>query len=195
MQQIIGQKIKELRTARKMTLKELSEKTGLSGGFLSQVERGLSSLGLVSMKSIADTLGVDLSHFFVTVDNCPCSVMRSYEQKVFRVDEADCTFASLAGPLEDKKLDPMIVTIPPDQSPEQIVAYSHPGEEFVYVLEGTLTAFIGEKEYRLYPGDSLHVSCLTPHNWGNFTNKIVKILTVVTPSILRQPAAGNNPTM
>ena len=150
MQQMIGLKIKELRTARKLTLKELSTKTGLSGGFLSQVERGLSSLGLVSLKSIADTLGVDLSYFFVESTACSCNVMRSYEQKVFRVDDSNCTFSSWPDRLESKHLDPMIVTIPPDQSPEKIVAYAHPGEEFVYVLEGTLTAFIGQKEYILY---------------------------------------------
>ena len=60
----LGEKIKTARLAKKMTLKELAEKTQLSISFLSMVERGLTSAAVVSLKKIAEALDMDLSAFF-----------------------------------------------------------------------------------------------------------------------------------
>ena len=60
----IGAKVKAFRTAKKYTLKQLSEESGLSIGFLSQLERGLSSIAIDSLAKLAAILGVSLSSFF-----------------------------------------------------------------------------------------------------------------------------------
>ncbi len=60
----IGKKIKKLRTNKKLTLKELSEKTNLSIGFLSQLERGLTTVAIDSLTKIAKELDVSLTYFF-----------------------------------------------------------------------------------------------------------------------------------
>ena len=60
----IGEKIKALRTAQNLTLKQLSEMTNLSIGFLSQMERGLSSIAIDTLENIANVLGVSLGSFF-----------------------------------------------------------------------------------------------------------------------------------
>ena len=60
----IGAKVKAFRTAKKYTLKQLSEESGLSIGFLSQLERGLSSIAIDSLAKLATILGVSLSSFF-----------------------------------------------------------------------------------------------------------------------------------
>ena len=60
----IGAKVKAFRTAKKYTLKQLSEESGLSIGFLSQLERGLSSIAIDSLAKLADILGVSLAAFF-----------------------------------------------------------------------------------------------------------------------------------
>ena len=65
MNEHIGAKIKHLRTQRKMTLKDLSEKTNLSIGFLSQLERGLTSIATDTLGTIADVFEVELSYFFL----------------------------------------------------------------------------------------------------------------------------------
>jgi transcriptional regulator with XRE-family HTH domain len=81
----IGKKVKELRLHKKMTLKDLSELTTLSTGFLSQLERGLTNIATDSLQKIAQILGVDLSYFFAnSVRNRHC-VLRSYEKEVFQV--------------------------------------------------------------------------------------------------------------
>jgi transcriptional regulator with XRE-family HTH domain len=186
----IGQMIRELRNRRGLTLKELSAKTSLSVGYLSQTERGITSIGITSLKAISEALAVDLSHFFVPPKTHVSGILRSYERELFRIDRTNYIYFSLANSVEDRQLDPMLVEILPGQMREEVVPYPHAGEEFVYVLEGVLTVFIGDKEYTAYPGDSLHISSTIPHNCGNFGTHVVRLLTVNTPRFLGQRACA-----
>ena len=78
----IGLKIKELRSQKKFTLKYLSEQTNLSTGFLSQLERGMTSIAIDSLAKIAKVLDVDVLDFFdVTSDSGTTSIVRRYEKK------------------------------------------------------------------------------------------------------------------
>lgn len=181
----IGEKINELRNSKGLTLKELSEKTNLSISFLSQAERGLTSVAIISLQKIAEALDVELNYFFAPPAGHRPMIMRSYEQDIFRVNGSGFINSNLGSHLANRQMDPMIVTILPGQNTEEIKPYEHQGEEFVYVLEGVFTVFLEDRQYELYPGDSLHISSTIPHNWANFTNKLVKILSVSTPSVLK----------
>ncbi len=181
----IGEKINELRSTKGMTLKELSDKANLSVSFLSQAERGLTSIAINSLKKIAQALDVDLHYFFTPPESHRPMIIRSYEHEVIRIDESKLIYHNLGSDISDRQLDPVIVTILPTQNAEEVIPYEHQGEEFVYVLEGIFTIFLEDKQYELYPGDSIHISSTTPHNWANFTNRLVKILAVSTPSVLK----------
>lgn len=180
----IGQKINELRTSRNMTLKDLSKKANLSVSFLSQAERGLTSIAIMSLKNIADALNVDLTYFFTLPQVHKKMILHSFEQEVFRIEDSKFIYYNLGSNIEGKRLDPMVITILPGQTAEEIIPYSHEGEEFIYVLEGIFTIFIDDSKYELYPGDSSHISSSIPHNWANLTNKLVRILAVNSPSVL-----------
>ncbi|WP_027363938.1 cupin domain-containing protein [Desulfotruncus alcoholivorax] len=179
----LGQKIKEVRTSKGMTLKDLSEKTGLSISFLSLVERGLASIAIASLRSVAEVLGVDLAYFFSMPHKHENMIFRSYEQEAILVEHSKNVYCSLASNFEDRKMDPMLTILLPGQQRSDLAPISHHGEEFCYVLEGILTYIIEDKEYELYPGDSVHIPSSIPHNWGNFTNKLVKVILVVFPKI------------
>ena len=69
----IGEKIKALRTSQNLTLKQLGEMTNLSTGFLSQMERGLSSIAIDTLETIAGVLGVSLGSFFSEEPHADCS--------------------------------------------------------------------------------------------------------------------------
>jgi len=112
-------------------------------------------------------------------------IIRSYEHEVIRIDESKLIYHNLGSDIPDRQIDPVIVTILPSQNVEEVIPYDHQGEEFVYVLEGIFTIFLEDRQYELYPGDSIHISSTTPHNWANFTNKLVKILAVSTPSVFK----------
>lgn len=178
----IGSKIKELRTSKKLTLKELSSQTGLSIGFLSQLERGLTTIAIDSLEKIANVLGVDLSYFFTIPKQNKGSVLKSYEKEVFQVVNSKFITYHLSTDMENKLMLPRIFEILPGAEDECFTSYQHDGEEFVYVLEGVLTLMLDATKYELYPGDSAHYDSKVIHNWGNCTNKIAKILTINTPN-------------
>lgn len=179
----VGKKIKDLRTNQNLTLKDLSAKTSLSIGFLSQLERGLTTIAIDSLSNIAKALQVNLSYFIEEAKPNEKIVLRSYEREVFQLENNQFIHYHLTNDIENKCLLPRLIEILPTNSKEPVVGYAHEGEEFVYVLEGILTLFIGEEEKELFPGDSAHYSSKGDHNWANYTNKTVKILTVHTPNM------------
>ncbi|MCR2043928.1 helix-turn-helix domain-containing protein [Anaerosalibacter massiliensis] len=181
----VGKKIKELRTGNKMTLKELSEKTGFSIGFLSQLERGLTTIAIDSLDTIAKELHVDISYFLSPPKEQKQIVLRSYEQEVYQIVN-NHIFYNLTNHISERELLPRLIHILPMEKLESIKTYSHEGEEFVYVLEGILTLVLNDEEYSLYPGDSAHYSSMKVHNWANYTNKVVKFIAVNIPNTLKE---------
>ena len=178
----IGAKVKYLRNKNKMTLKDLSEKTDLSVGFLSQLERGLTSIATDTLDKIAGIFEVDISYFFIKPNKTKAPIVKSYEKEVFDICTLGCIQYSLSNDLKEKSMFPRLIEILPSKTEEEIQTYTHDGEEFVHVLEGILTVFLDEEQHELYPGDSIHYSSLSSHNWANYTNKMVKLLVVATPN-------------
>lgn len=180
----IGSKIKELRNQKGMTLKELSEATNLSIGFLSQLERGLTSVAIDVLTKISDILGVEFTYFFDSSIKEESKLLRSYEKKVLSVENGKIVQYYLTNNLKDKDMIPRYIEVLPGTE-EDMVPYGHQGEEFIYVLEGVLTIYIENKEYNMYPGDSVHINSTEPHNWANYSNNTVRLLMVNTPNSLK----------
>lgn len=180
----IGQRAKKLRQNKKITLKELSEKTNLSVGYLSQFERGINTIAIDSLSKIAKVYDVELNHFFPNsnLNNEKSVVMKSYQQKFLDVIGNNYIVKLLSNGSSNHELYPRIIEILPQSTPETIQSYGHGGEEFIYVLEGILTLIFKEEKHHLYPGDSAHHFSTDIHNWGNETNNIVKLLCVSIPN-------------
>lgn len=188
MNEDIGNKVKELRVDAKLTLKELSSMTGLSTGFLSQFERGLTSIATDSLQRIASALEVDLSYFFSKPSKKSGAIMRSYEKQVMKIDSSRYINYLFTSDATDKQMMPRMVDILPSEDSETLSDYQHEGEEFLYVLEGILTLFHNGNRYELYPGDSAHYSSKTIHNYANYTSKIVRILEISVPNYFNEEA-------
>ncbi|WP_099159228.1 helix-turn-helix domain-containing protein [Virgibacillus ndiopensis] len=176
----IHKKIKNLRLENEMTLKDLSESTGLSVSFLSQIERGSSSLAITSLKRISDAFRINISYFFEEIENHNYALHKE-EQKPFKIEGSDVTHVRLAGKFPERRMEPMMVTLPPNEL--FIERYSHPGEEFYYVLKGIVIFKIEEKEYVLKKGDSIHFPSEKVHQWKNPTNEESILVSVLTPVI------------
>ena len=209
----IGEKVKELRTSSKMTLKELSEKTDLSTGFLSQFERGLTTIAIDSLHKISRALSVDITFFFESPPASRGATLKSYQQPLIQVLNSTI-YRSLSNDLQGKTILPRLVEILPSAGPaaqkaqfpppeiadfplaeaggesgpqsggEALEAFAHGGEEFLYVLEGVLTLVLGGNSHDLYPGDSAHYSSSLPHNWANHTGRTVKFIAINVPNDL-----------
>ena len=184
----IGAKVKDLRTAKKMTLKQLSEETGLSIGFLSQLERGLSSTAIESLAKIAACLDANLSDFFEFEKTRPDSpVCRSYEMHCTPISPQIIQYLPNGKALDFDCLPRIFDLMPyPGDELQGLQMNLHEGEEFVYVLEGILTIFANGTKYSLNPGDCMQIHSDTPHNWINETNRVVKILVINTPNPFKE---------
>lgn len=176
----IGDKVKALRTDRGLTLKQLSEATGLSTGFLSQFERGITTIAVEHLSNIADVFDVKINYFFEDVEESE-PIIRGYDQPVLRILN-NMIYKKLSPAPEDKQMAPKLIEIMPHEEREFPASYPHHGEEFIYVIEGILTLELDGKNYQLYPGDSAHYFSTLDHNWDNQTNKVVKFIVVHFPN-------------
>ncbi|MCM3118618.1 XRE family transcriptional regulator [Neobacillus sp. MER 74] len=180
MEEEVSKKIRELRLEKKLTLKDLSEKTGLSISFLSQVERAASSIAITSLKKLADAFDVPITDFFEDFANKNYKVTVE-EQKPFRIEGAGAIYTRLGGEFPGRAVEPLLVTFPPGEPKEKIV--THPGEEFYYILEGAMIVTIEGKEYILKPGDTIHFPSTIPHSITNPLDHDAKVFCFVTPVI------------
>ena len=181
----IGSLVKELRKKREMTLKDLSSSCSLSVGFLSQLERGMTSIAIDSLEVIAHSLGVDLEFFFDfnKKESGIDQIVRSYNRDAIAITDKIIQH-NLSSDMKAFNLYPRLIDIMPftDNGSYNLQLYSHEGEEFIFVLEGVLTLIIEEEEFILYPGDSTTFNSTKPHNWKNETNCITKIICVHNPN-------------
>lgn len=162
----IGTILKDLRKERKLTLKELAELTELSISFLSQVERGKSSVTLESLKKIADALKVNPTVFFSDVSSN--DQLAEIRQQFYYKD--------LSNGLQDASYTPILVTLQPGEDKGK--AFSHSGHEFLFVVEGTLTVVVDGKEEELKEQGSTMFDANLLHYWYNLTDKPVRFLVV-----------------
>ncbi|SDI80714.1 helix-turn-helix domain-containing protein [Alteribacillus bidgolensis] len=171
----LGNLIKRLRKEKKMTLKEVSEKTNLSISFLSQVERSLCSITLLSLRKLSEALGVSPSYFFPDTIQIDKDMIRRATEKQTE-HKSSFTYSDLSGNVSNPLFTPILVTLLPGD--KRGTPFSHEGQEFIYVINGIMTIILDDTEYDLYPGDSIHMDSTRPHNWFNKTDKPTNFLFI-----------------
>lgn len=162
----IGHILKKLRKERKLTLKDLAEQTGVSISFLSQVERGKSSVTLESLRKIADALNVDPSVFF--------SESEEQGERVERLEPF--YYKDLSAGIKEANFAPILVTLHPGENKGN--AFSHSGFEFLFVIEGVLTVEIDGMQMDFPAQQSTMFDARKKHYWFNHTNAAVRFLVV-----------------
>ena len=180
----IGERVKLLRKEKKLTIKQMSDLIGLSTGFISQFERGITTIDVDHLKNMAQVLETDISTFFVETpeesNGGQDVITRSYDRTYLQNLNGSIHF-SLTKQVFPSTLTPEYLEIMPNEKKEQPGVYGHEGEEFIFVLEGILTFYWQNKQYKLYPGDSAHYPSTHEHNWANMSNQVVKLLVVYAP--------------
>lgn len=171
----LGVRIKKIRKDQKLTLKNLADKTGFSISFLSQLERGKSSATLESLKKISQALGVEPGFFF----NDPSEDKNLIQRNVIESEQMkkhSIYYKNLHESIKNPAFSPQLVILEPQQNEGNLI--KHPGQEFLYVLEGELTVQIDDKSYNLKPSESIMFDSNDNHYWYNYTTKAVKFLCV-----------------
>lgn len=175
----IGYKIKEFRTQQHQTLKQLSFDTGLSTSFLSQVERGESSIAITSLVKIAKALNVDITSFFLPTNQTELHIVPS-EIEPFTINHSNQEFKRVSSTFENRKLETFMITIQPNDRSEISI---HEGEELYYMIKGTLTFYVNGQKYIVNEGELIHYPSTHRHYYINETNTPATVLSVVTPKL------------
>ncbi|MDO5116752.1 MAG: XRE family transcriptional regulator [Synergistaceae bacterium] len=173
MSTIIGRKIKLLRLDQNKKLKDLSEATGISVGYLSKIERENFTISQAIIENIASALNVAPQYFYEGPH-----ITRSYERSYNFMEEEMLSVEFLSADSGDIGMQAAIVNVLPNSNVSTVKPHSHKGEEIVYVLEGILTVLLDDKPCNLYPGDFLQFTADHSHQWQNLTNKMVRFLVI-----------------
>ncbi|MEW6047630.1 MAG: XRE family transcriptional regulator [Bacillota bacterium] len=181
--EMVGERLRQLRKAKKWTLKETAEASGLSVSFISDIERGEAAPTLTSLERLARALGVGLEALFALPAHA-AQVTRADELPTVEAWRGDVIYYRLSSTaIENRKLECLVVKLLPSPRWLRAQPYSHEGEEFGYVLKGTLTMVFHDSEVELRPGDSIHLPSTLPHIWQNRTQEEVVAIWVITPAI------------
>jgi transcriptional regulator with XRE-family HTH domain len=174
----IGQKIRDLRKKAGFVLQDLSDRTGLSKPLLSQIEMEIVSPPVATLLKISKALHVNISYFFL--DGDPEEKIVLVNSRYFGRDESGYYYEALAYKKAKKYMEPFLVEFKRKRV-DKLSYFSHEGEEFLYVLQGTVEFRTEDRNYVLDPGDSLYFESSIPHAYRALGNANAKALTVVYP--------------
>jgi transcriptional regulator with XRE-family HTH domain len=181
--QIIGQRIKELRMQRGLTLEEVAERSGCSSGFLSQLERNRAAPSISMLYAIGEALGVQVTDFLP--DGVSATKVTRHERREhLHFEGSAISYTLLSTKFPHAALGAFLLNFKPaNQGLPTDEFRAHAGEEFVHVLDGVLRLWIGDGFYDLYSGDSAYFSSTNKHRLENRSDRPVNVLAMITPSI------------
>jgi transcriptional regulator with XRE-family HTH domain len=179
----VGQQVRDLRHSRRLSLKELAVKSGLSIGLLSQIERGTSSPSLRSLQALSRALSVPARWFFndgiVPPEPERSIIVRRGQGRMLHLTTKGI-IKELVTPDLSGSLQVLLVKIRPGGSTGE--SYWHDGEEAGHIIQGQLELILDEERFVLGTGDSFRFDSTRPHGVRNPGNTETHVLWVTTPS-------------
>lgn len=151
----IGLKLKELRILKGLTQEELADRAELSKGFISQVERNLTSPSIATLMDILQCLGVSTAEFFAEPAEEPIVFGKAdYFEKYYPQLKNEIKW--IIPNAQKNMMEPILLTL--EAGGETYPDNPHEGEEFGYVLQGGITIHLGNQIYRAKKGESFYFS-------------------------------------
>lgn len=182
----VGQRLRQIREDKQLTINQIAKETGFTSSFISQLERGLTKASVSSLQKIASSLDTNLSDLFdQETKNIPPSklhepviVKKSERRKLVYPDDqsVDYLLTGLEGQFEV-----MYSEIEPGGSSGSELISHNSVEECITVLHGDMEITIGDDKYILNKEDTITFSSHIPHGWKNIGSETLKLIWVVTP--------------
>ena len=176
----IGARIKQIRNKNDLTLEELASRCELTKGFLSQLERNLTSPSIQTLEDIAEALGMSFSEFFKDEEE----VQIVFKAEDVFVDEKELSTIHWIVPNAQKNMmEPILLELKP-QGESQVI-YPHDGEEFGYVLSGRVMLYREHhaKGTLVRKGETFYMNGNDEHYLKNESNQNAMVLWVCTPPV------------
>lgn len=172
----IGEKIKNLRLKLGLTQEELANRAELSKGFISQLERNLTSPSIVTLIDILECLGTTPGEFFSEKASEKISFT---EADMFEKEDEEKIIKWLVPNAQKNEIEPIIITVFPGCSSEP--DDPHEGEEFGYVLAGTGILHLGSQKIKIKKGVSFYYKSNETHYLENRGVKNLEVIWVSSP--------------
>jgi len=180
----IVENIKRIRRVRKMSLEQLAKIAGLTKGYVSKIENSQKAPPLSTLDKIAKALDTEVTFLIAersseVPENINICIVRKNERRevISRGTFYGYRYESLAYKKIGKSMEPYIL----EPAFEEKAIFSHDGEEFMYVLEGTHEFVYDNNRYILKKGDSVYYNAKIPHSGRSVGRKAAKILMVGMP--------------
>jgi transcriptional regulator with XRE-family HTH domain len=180
-----GTRLREMRLQRSWTLQELADRSGLSKAFLSRLESGGRQASIAAVLTLSRIFNVSLASLFESpLATEPCVIVRAAEA-VERTAKG-LVYCPLSNAGRFFNLQPMRVKVSASRRGHE--HYHHEGEEWIYVLSGSLTVSLAGRTYDLGPGDAAHFDSRLPHRLIARGGRDAEVLLVACP--LSGPGQG-----
>lgn len=174
----IGSTIRAIRKRKNITIAQICEETGLSQGFMSQVETNKTSPSISTLENIAQTLKVPLAYLLLKKED-RMSIVRKDERRITTSGSENLKVEHLSS---TKNVRMMLVEFPPRTSTGD-VPHAHEGEEVHVVVKGRIYAEQGEDAAEFGEGDSFSWNACTPHVVRNIgEDTAIVLISIYTES-------------
>ncbi|UVK50821.1 XRE family transcriptional regulator [Mesorhizobium sp. AR02] len=177
--QVLGMRLKSLRLARRLSLRELAEATGTSASFISQLERGLTGASTASLNQMASALGVSVAMLFEESTAQNHGVLRRSERPSLPPSDGCRKMLLSRPPLSDMEVYVGEFDIGGSTGPDR---YTHgDAHEMLVVLRGVVEVSLGEARHVLEEGDSIEYTTSTPHRSENIGSGRAEVMWIIAP--------------
>jgi transcriptional regulator with XRE-family HTH domain len=187
---MVGTKIRAIRTRYHMSLRKLAARSGLNINTLSLVENGKSSPSVSTLQHVATALKVPITAFFESEPEPKRVVFMRHNQRPHATFES-AQIENLGKDLAENAVQPFMVILARwGGSGSRLIV--HTGHEFVYCLSGKVLYLIDDIGYELEPGDSVVFESHLPHRWENLDEGESKMILVIYPADQREQPGGHH---
>ena len=177
--QALADRLRARRKERGLTMQQVADQAGLSVGFISQIERGITTPSLSSLVSVSRVLGLHVSEFLAQ-PRVDTPQTRRDQRPVYAISENSVTYERISASFPGSVLRSVIIHEPPGHRGEPI---AHEGEELLYVVEGAITVEIDGERSILETGDSIHFTSTKVHSTWNHMDTPATILWAGTMDV------------
>ena len=179
----VGMRVKRVRESRGLSREDICRRTDIDMALLEQVEKGTLAPPLGTIIKLAKALDMKMGYFISGEGAQPYTIVRVGDRKVVsrydseKAKQYGYEYESLAPRKKNRHMEPFLVTLKPAETGEE--RSSHDGQEFIYVLEGTMEVRLGDEVHLLYPMDSIYYDSTVPHLVKCHGDEETKILAVL----------------
>jgi transcriptional regulator with XRE-family HTH domain len=177
----IGIRIKKFRKTNGLTIKDLSDKVGVTQSYISQLENDKVNPSLGTLKKIANALNINMIDFFERDRDDDNIIVRKEERIDFSYPSGKFRSQLLASNIASKALEPIYTIIDPGGDTIEPYKHGNGSEEFGVVIKGELLLDVDGTEYHLYEGDAFYFKSNRLHRYSNPGEIATEVVWVITP--------------